>query len=53
MKTTGQQFKDAFRDAYAPIMKPGEISQDFNKYTREMKEEEKLKVGKGDKMTLS
>lgn len=52
MKTTGQQFKDAFRDAYAPIMKPGEISQDFNKYTREMKEEEKLKVGKGDKMTL-
>lgn len=52
METTGKQFKDAFRDAYAPIMKPGEISQDFNKYTREMKEEEKLKVGKGDKLTL-
>ena len=52
MESTGQQFKNALRDAYGPIMKPGEISQDFNKYTKEMKEDESLKGGEADNDTL-
>lgn len=51
MKSTAQTFKDAFKDAYAPIMKPGEISQDFNKFTKEMKED-KLEGGLADNETL-
>ena len=55
MKDSKEQFRNSIKNEFSKMMsgeQTGQIMQDLNKYTKEMKEAEKLKGGKADNMNL-
>jgi len=55
MRDSKEQFRNSMKNEFSKMMsgeQTGQIMQDLNKYTKEMKEAEKLKGGKADNMNL-